>query len=156
VRAQTEVSDSKNAKRRRTDPTASGSSARVSNASRVVPPTDLAAGRPVVDGTDAIMGEDLPPGAHNPLAPMAGTVLALEQARQGMPEYVNFAAAAFEDRTLETILRTGANSRLTPTTTPEARAFRSHCLAVVYLLDAMQENYMLSAVRPASPAYPPP
>jgi hypothetical protein len=122
----------------------------------VVPPTDLAAGRPVVDGTDAIMGEDLPPGAHNPLAPMAGTVLALEQARQGMPEYVNFAAAAFEDRTLETILRTGANSRLTPTTTPEARAFRSHCLAVVYLLDAMQENYMLSAVRPASPAYPPP
>eukprot|EP01043_Picozoa_sp_COSAG02_P057286 COSAG02_NODE_6927_length_3284_cov_1.104553_4_plen_259_part_00 len=144
VRAQTGVSENSKAKRRRRDPTAAGSSARL--------PTDFAVGRSVVDGTAAMMGQDLPPGVRNPLAPVTGTVLAVEEARHGMLGYFNFAAAAFEDRTLETILRSGASSRLTPSSTPEAQALRAHCLAVVYLLDAMQENYRRWQMRPATPA----
>ena len=144
ARAQTGVSANSKAKRRRRDPAVAGSSTR--------PPADFAAGRPVVDGTATIMGEDLPPGVRNPLAPATGTVLAVDEARHGMPEYVNFAAAAFEDRTLEAILRSGASSRLTPSSTPEAQALRAHCLAVVYLLDAMQENYRRWQMRPAAPA----
>ena len=131
-------------RRRRPPPQATAAAA-----PRAVPD---ATGKSIVDATDAMMGEQLPPGQQNPLAPPTGTVQAVADARRAMPEHVNLASCAFREQKLEAILRTGATSRITGNSTQEERVFKDHCQAVVYLLDAMQENAKRWNMQPALPS----
>jgi hypothetical protein len=110
-----------------------------------------ATGRTMPDATNAMMGEQLPPGEQNPLAPHTGTVQAVADAQRAMPQHVNLASRAFRERRLETIVRMGATSRITATSSEEERVFKDHCLAVVFLLDAMQENASRWGMQPALP-----